>query len=241
MISVRNITKAFGNHRVLDGVSLEVARGETVVLLGPSGSGKSTLLRCIIGLERIDSGEIEVDGIVLTPTLTAKEFDMRSHEIRLRCGLLFQQFHLFPHLTVLENLTLAPVLVRKMPRHEAEQMALSLLEKLGLQGKTHMRPGKLSGGEQQRVAIARALAMKPDYLLYDEPTSSLDLERAREIWALMSALAREGQAQLVVTHQYELAREVPCRVVRIAEGHIVEGQSLPPFSPASAGSMTTVP
>ncbi|MCX7625900.1 MAG: amino acid ABC transporter ATP-binding protein [Candidatus Sumerlaeaceae bacterium] len=226
MISVRNITKAFGSSRVLDGVSLEVARGETVVLLGPSGSGKSTLLRCIVGLEKINSGEIEVDGVVLSPDLTAKEYERRSHEIRLRCGLLFQQFHLFPHLTVLQNLTLAPIRVRGASREEAEQKAMALLHKLGLADKARMRPGKLSGGEQQRVAIARALAMRPDYLLYDEPTSSLDLDRAREIWRLMGDLARQGQAQLVVTHQYELANAVACRVVKISGGRIVANNSV---------------
>ncbi len=224
MISVRNITKSFGPHRVLDNVSLEVARGETVVLLGPSGSGKSTLLRCIVGFEQIDGGEIEVDGIVVSADLPACLQAERFHEIRLRCGLLFQQFHLFPHLTVLQNLTLAPIHVRKLPREQAEEQALALLEKLGLASKAYMRPGKLSGGEQQRVAIARALAMEPAYLLYDEPTSSLDLERAREIWKLMGDLAQQGQAQLVVTHQYELANQLPCRVVRIPEGRIREAE-----------------
>lgn len=226
MISVRNITKAFGSSRVLDGVSLEVARGETVVLLGPSGSGKSTLLRCIVGLEKIDAGEIEVDGVVLSPDLTPKEYERRSHEIRLRCGLLFQQFHLFPHLTVLQNLTLAPICVHGASREEAEQKATELLQKLGLEDKARMRPGKLSGGEQQRVAIARALAMQPAYLLYDEPTSSLDLDRAREIWQLMGDLARQGQAQLVVTHQYELANAVTCRVVKISGGRITANNNL---------------
>ncbi len=221
MISVRNISKSFAGHMILNGVSLEVGRGETVVLLGPSGSGKSTLLRCIVGFETIDTGQIEVDGIVVDHTMARKERERRFHEIRLRCGILFQQFHLFPHLTVLQNLTLAPIHVRQMSPEEARTEAMALLEKLGLASKAHMRPGKLSGGEQQRVAIARALAMKPDYLLYDEPTSSLDRERAFEIWQLMGNLAKEGQAQLVVTHQYELAEALPCRVVRISEGKIL--------------------
>jgi polar amino acid transport system ATP-binding protein len=221
MISVRNLTKHFGSHAVLDGVSLEVARGETVVLLGPSGSGKSTLLRCILGLEQIDSGCIEVDGIAVPADLPAQDKAQCFQQIRLRCGMLFQQFHLFPHLSVLRNLTLAPMYVKRLSAAEAESVAYSLLERLGLAKKAHMLPGKLSGGEQQRVAIARALAMKPDYLLYDEPTSSLDSERAQEIWSLMGELAREGQAQLVVTHQRELTQAVPCRVVQIKDGRIV--------------------
>ncbi|MGB9691052.1 MAG: amino acid ABC transporter ATP-binding protein [Candidatus Sumerlaeaceae bacterium] len=235
MISVRNITKLFGAHGVLHGVSLEVVRGETVVLLGPSGSGKSTLLRCIVGFERFDAGEIEVDGIVVSADLPPIEREQRFHEIRLRCGLLFQQFHLFPHLTVMQNLTLAPLHVRKIPREQAERRAMALLEQLGLATKAHMRPGKLSGGEQQRVAIARALAMEPAYLLYDEPTSSLDVDRAREIWKLMGELARQGQAQLVVTHQYELANALPCRVVRITDGRICDVEAAPPLFERAQG------
>lgn len=225
MISVRNLSKRFATHRVLDRVSLDVARGETVVLLGPSGSGKSTLLRCIVGLEHAEDGEIEVDGIVVTADLNPAEREHRFHEIRLRCGLLFQQFHLFPHLTVLENLTLAPVHVRRSPLFQARGRAMELLARLGVAEKAHLRPGQLSGGEQQRVAIARALAMEPAYLLYDEPTSSLDRERAQEIWQLMADLAREGQAQLVVTHQSELAHAIPCRIVHIAEGRTVSPHS----------------
>ncbi|MCX7964322.1 MAG: amino acid ABC transporter ATP-binding protein [Candidatus Sumerlaea chitinivorans] len=220
MISVQKLTKKFGDHLVLDEVSLEVNRGETVVLLGPSGSGKTTLLRCIAGLEPFDDGQIEVDGIEVRPGMTPSELAHRFHEIRLRCGFLFQQLHLFPHLTVLENLTLAPIHVKKLPPSEAAELAEHLLEKLGLHGKARMHPNKLSGGEQQRVAIARALAMEPNYLLYDEPTSSLDPDRARDIWQIMSQLAAQGQAQLVVTHQRELTQAIPCRVVRIEHGRL---------------------
>lgn len=220
MISVQKLTKKFGDHLVLDEVSLEVNRGETVVLLGPSGSGKTTLLRCIVGLEPFDDGQIELDGIEVRPGMRPSELARRFHEIRLRCGLLFQQLHLFPHLTVLENLTLAPIHVKKLPPTEAAKLADHLLEKLGLQGKARMRPNKLSGGEQQRVAIARALAMEPNYLLYDEPTSSLDPDRARDIWQIMSQLAAQGQAQLVVTHQRELTQAIPCRVLRIEHGRL---------------------
>jgi len=220
MISVQKLTKRFGDHLVLNEVSLEVNRGETVVLLGPSGSGKTTLLRCIVGLEPFDDGRIEVDGIQVEPGVSPTELARRFHEIRLRCGFLFQQLHLFPHLTVLENLTLAPIHVKKLSATEAADLAKRLLEKLGLQGKAHMRPNKLSGGEQQRVAIARALAMEPNYLLYDEPTSSLDPDRARDIWQIMSQLAAQGQAQLVVTHQRELTQAIPCRVVRIEHGRL---------------------
>jgi ABC-type polar amino acid transport system ATPase subunit len=222
MISVRSLSKYFGNHVVLDGVCLDVAQGETVALLGSSGSGKTTLLRCLNGLERPDSGEFEVNGILVTDSDTARARIAKMREIRLRCGFVFQQFNLFPHRTVLDNITLAPIHVRGLTREEACSRALGLLAQVGLSQAAHKRPSKLSGGEQQRVAIARAMAMRPDVLLYDEPTSSLDAERAHEIWEIMRQLAAVGQTQLVVTHQEELATSVADRVVRLRNGHVVD-------------------
>lgn len=218
MISVRNLSKRFGTHHVLDGLDLQVNRGETFVLLGPSGCGKTTLLRCLNGLEWPDSGEIEVDGIVLRPELPQDEKIRNVRAIRQKCGMVFQQFHLFPHYSVLENLTLAPVHVKNVGVAEARDIALRLLDQMGLASLADQKPSKLSGGEQQRVAIARALAMQPDYLLYDEPTSSLDSARAVEIWSIMRQLAKQGQTQVIVTHQQQLARELPCRVVQIEGG-----------------------
>ncbi len=220
MISIRNLSKNFGDHRILDDVSLEIAKGETVVLLGPSGSGKTTLLRCVNGLERPDSGEIEVDGIVVRAADPLARRTAALRDIRLRCGFVFQQFHLFPHLTVMQNLVLAPQQVKGVAGEDARELARDLLGQLGLGASADKRITKLSGGEQQRVAIARALAMQPEYLLYDEPTSSLDGDRAREIWRLMSELAQKGQTQVIVTHQEELPRAIACRVVRIRDGRI---------------------
>jgi ABC-type polar amino acid transport system ATPase subunit len=220
MISVRSLSKSFGTRIVLDDVSLDVAKGETVVLVGPSGSGKTTLLRCINGLERPDAGEIEVDGIQLNGDDSRRDRVAKLRAIRMRCGFIFQQFHLFPHLSVLQNLVLAPVHVRREVREQAHEHALDLLTQVGLREHADKRPSRLSGGEQQRVAIARALAMKPEYLLYDEPTSSLDLDRAREIWGIIKRLGEEGQTQVIVTHQEDLAQAIPCRMVRMRDGRI---------------------
>ncbi|MBX7245618.1 MAG: amino acid ABC transporter ATP-binding protein [Candidatus Sumerlaeaceae bacterium] len=228
MITIRNLSKRYGDHQVLDGVSLAISKGETVALLGPSGSGKTTLLRCINGLERFDEGEIEVDGIVISPALSSSERQRRVREIRIRCGFVFQQFHLFPHRSTLSNLTLAPIHVKRTDADVAREEGLALLEHVGLAHKADVRPNKLSGGEQQRVAIARALAMCPAYLLYDEPTSSLDQSRAREIWSIMQRLATEGQTQIVVTHQEELTRAIACRVVRMSHGKIGGGTEANP-------------
>lgn len=218
MISVRSLSKRFGTHQVLDGLDLQVNRGETFVLLGPSGCGKTTLLRCLNGLEWPDSGEIEVDGIALRPDMARDEKIRNVRAIRQKCGMVFQQFHLFPHYAVLDNLTLAPIHVKKMKAADARENGMRLLDQVGLSAAANMKPSKLSGGEQQRVAIARALAMQPDYLLYDEPTSSLDSARAMEIWSIMRELAKQGQTQVIVTHQQQLAQELPCRVVRIENG-----------------------
>ena len=191
-------------------------------LLGPSGSGKTTLLRCLIGLEWPDDGEFEVDRICVRADDGPIRTATRLRAIRLRCGIVFQQFHLFPHLDVVRNLTLGPVQVKGEAPEKAAQDALDLLDDVGLKDFASKRITKLSGGEQQRVAIARALAMEPEYLLYDEPTSSLDRRRALEVWKLMEKLAREGQTQVVVAHQEELTRAVPCRVVNMREGRIVD-------------------
>lgn len=215
MISVRNLSKRFGDHTVLHDVSFDVERGETVAVLGASGSGKTTLLRCLVGLEWGDSGEVEVDGVRLDFARSQKSQINNLHQVRKRCGLVFQQFHLFPHKTVLQNLALAPRHVLQAKPAEAEARALALLRQVGLEAKANERPARLSGGEQQRVAIARALAMQPAYLLYDEPTSSLDRTRAREIWSIMRDLASSGQTQVIVTHQEELTQEIPCRILRL--------------------------
>lgn len=221
MITISNLSKSFGDKAALQGVSLTVERGETVVLLGHSGSGKSTLLRCLVGLTRFDGGEISVDGISLAAGIAGESRRRALADIRRRCGLVFQQYHLFPHLTVLQNLALAPLNVQGVTRDVANERAAKLLEALGLADKGSARPHTLSGGEQQRVAVARALALEPDYLLYDEPTSALDPQRAREMWALMAKLAREGQTQVVVTHQEQITEALPCRVIRMEAGRVI--------------------
>lgn len=194
-----------------------------MALLGPSGSGKTTLLRCLVGLERFDAGEVEVAGIVVCAQDGENDYQDRLRSIRQRCGLVFQQYHLFPHMNVLQNLALAPVHARGMRREEAERMGMELLEQVGLGVKATQRPGKLSGGEQQRVAIARALAMRPDCLLYDEPTSALDAERAQEIWSIMRVLSGQGYTQLIVTHQEKLAETLQCRILRMSQGRVITG------------------
>ncbi|WP_308796780.1 amino acid ABC transporter ATP-binding protein [Agromyces silvae] len=220
VISIDRIVKRFGDHTVLDDVSLEISPGEVVVVVGPSGSGKSTLCRCINGLETIEGGSITVEGRPL-PTdgreLTA---------LRARLGMVFQQFNLFPHLSVLENVTLAPRLVSGRRTAETEELGLRLLDRVGLAAKAHDRPAALSGGQQQRVAIARALAMEPTVLLFDEPTSALDPETIHEVLDVMTALAADGTTMLVVTHEMGFARRAADRVVFMADGRIVE-QSTP--------------
>lgn len=216
IIILENVRKRFGDFEALRGISMKVKRQEVVVIIGPSGSGKSTLVRCINHLEKHDAGRIIVDGIELT-------HDIRNIEaIRREVGMVFQQFNLFPHMTVLENVTLAPRLVRKWPREKAEQVAMELLERVGIADQAHKYPGQLSGGQQQRVAIARALAMQPKIMLFDEPTSALDPEMIKEVLDVMRELARSGMTMLVVTHEMGFAREVADRIVFMDAGVIVE-------------------
>jgi ABC-type polar amino acid transport system ATPase subunit len=216
VVSVKAIHKHFGHLHVLKGVSLEVARGEVVVIIGPSGSGKSTLLRCLNYLEPIQAGEIWIDGIRLDHHKT----NIRT--VRAEVGMVFQSFNLFPHLSAIRNVMLAPVVVRKRPEAEVRREALALLAKVGLQDKTDAYPSQLSGGQQQRVAIARALCMQPKLMLFDEVTSALDPELVREVLDVMKQLARDGMTMIVVTHEMGFAREVADRVIFMDEGRIIE-------------------
>jgi len=216
IIIVRDVHKWYGDFHALRGISMEVSRGEVVVICGPSGSGKSTFIRTINRLEEHDRGEIIVNGIRLTN-------DVRNiAAIRSEIGMVFQQFNLFPHLTVLQNITLAPIWVRKRPRREAERIAYELLERVKIPEQAHKYPGQLSGGQQQRVAIARALAMQPKIMLFDEPTSALDPEMIKEVLDVMRELARSGLTMIVVTHEMGFAREVADRIVFFDHGEIVE-------------------
>jgi general L-amino acid transport system ATP-binding protein len=216
MIVMEHVDKFFGSFQALSAIDLVVGEQEVVVVIGPSGGGKSTLIRCINRLEKHDHGRIVVDGIELTD-------DIRSVQVvRREVGMVFQQFNLFPHLTVLENVTLAPRQVRKWPRPRAEQLAMELLERVQIPEQAHKYPGQLSGGQQQRVAIARALAMQPKVMLFDEPTSALDPEMIHEVLSVMLELARTGMTMIVVTHEMGFAREVADRVVFMAGGEIVE-------------------
>jgi ABC-type polar amino acid transport system ATPase subunit len=216
VVNVKGVNKHFGHLHVLKDVSLDVARGEVVVIIGPSGSGKSTLLRCLNYLEPVQSGEIRVDGIRLDHHKT------NIRKVRAEVGMVFQSFNLFPHLSVLRNVMLAPVIVRKRPEAEVRQEALAILAKVGLQDKTDAFPSQLSGGQQQRVASARALAMQPKLMLFDEVTSALDPELVREVLDVMKQLARDGMTMIVVTHEMGFAREVADRVIFMDEGQIVE-------------------
>jgi general L-amino acid transport system ATP-binding protein len=216
IIMAEDVHKWFGNFHALRGVSLTVSRGEVVVICGPSGSGKSTFIRTINRLEEHQRGRIVVDGIELTN-------DLKNIEaIRREIGMVFQQFNLFPHLTVLQNITLAPVWVRKMKHSEAEKLAMELLERVGIPEQANKYPGQLSGGQQQRVAIARALAMQPKIMLFDEPTSALDPEMIKEVLDVMGELAASGMTMLVITHEMGFAREVADRIAFFDEGRIVE-------------------
>ncbi len=216
IIELQGVNKWFGAFQALKNIDLKVARGEKIVVCGPSGSGKSTMIRVINRLEAHQSGRVLVDGTELTD-------DLRSIEtIRSEIGMVFQQFNLFPHLTALENLTLAPIWVRKMPKREAETLALQLLERVRIPEQAHKYPAQLSGGQQQRVAIARALAMRPKIMLFDEPTSALDPEMIKEVLDVMVELAREGMTMVVVTHEMGFARTVADRVCFMDAGEIVE-------------------
>jgi len=216
IIRGRGLVKHFGRLEVLRGIDLEVAEGEVVVILGPSGSGKSTLLRCLNRLETLDGGELAVAGIAV------HERRADVNRLRQRVGMVFQQFNLFPHLTVRANITLAPVQVRQLGRDEAEARALTLLERVGIPDKAQAYPAQLSGGQQQRVAIARSLAMDPRIMLFDEPTSALDPEMIGEVLDVMRDLAHGGMTMIVVTHEIGFAREVAHRVVFMDEGLVIE-------------------
>ncbi len=216
IIDIKNIACRFGDVVALDDVSLSVEQGEVVVILGPSGSGKSTLLRCLNALEEIQAGEINIDGFLIDKN------HRQIHEIRLEVGMVFQQFNLFPHLSVLDNISLAQRVVRKRSKAEAARVSTELLSKVGLEEKTGSYPGQLSGGQKQRVAIARALAMNPKIMLFDEVTSALDPEMIGEVLESMKQLAAEGMTMLVVTHEIGFAREVADRVIFLDEGKIVE-------------------
>ncbi len=215
-VSIQGVEKWFGDFQALRSVDLEVARGERIVVCGPSGSGKSTLIRCINRLEVHERGRILVEGVEL-------DDDVRHIDaIRARVGMVFQQFNLFPHLTVLENCMLAPVWVRKLPRRDAQARAMALLERVRIADQADKHPGQLSGGQQQRAAIARALCMEPSIMLFDEPTSALDPEMVKEVLDTMKALADDGMTMIVVTHEMGFARAVADRVVFMDEGEVVE-------------------
>jgi general L-amino acid transport system ATP-binding protein len=215
-VEMVRVHKWYGEFHVLRGIDLKVARGERIVICGPSGSGKSTLIRCINGLERHQKGRIVVNGIELTDDLG------RIDMVRREAGMVFQQFNLFPHLTVMENCTLAPIWVRRLPRRQAEEIAMQYLERVHIPEQAHKYPGQLSGGQQQRVAIARALCMNPKIMLFDEPTSALDPEMIKEVLDVMVDLAREGQTMIVVSHEMGFAREVADRIAFMDEGQIIE-------------------
>ena len=216
LVALRGVRKAFGDNLVLDGIDLSVDRGEAIVIAGPSGSGKSTMLRCVNGLETIDAGELLFDGRSIARA------GKGLSALRSQIGMVFQQFNLFPHMNVLDNITLAPVKVKGLDAGTAKARAMELLERVGIAEKADQYPADLSGGQQQRVAIARALAMDPKLMLFDEPTSALDPEMIREVLDVMRDLAREGMTMMVVTHEMGFAREVCDRIVFIDEGVIVE-------------------
>lgn len=216
MIQLEQVHKHFGHLKVLNGVDLEVVQGEVIVIIGPSGSGKSTMLRCINALEPIQKGRILVEGVDITDPKTDQ------NKIRERIGMVFQSFNLFPHRTVVDNITMAPIKVQKKSKEEAETIATEILKRVGLADKANNLPDELSGGQQQRVAIARALAMQPDMMLFDEVTSALDPELVAEVLNVMKDLALGGMTMLVVTHEMGFAREVGTRLVFMDEGVIVE-------------------
>lgn len=216
MIRFREVNKHFGSFHVLKSINLEIGQGEVVVVVGPSGSGKSTLLRCINGLETITSGELTVEDVKIHDRKTD------INQLRRNIGIVFQHFNLYPHKTVLDNITLAPIKVRKISKQEAHETAMFYLNKVGIPDKANAYPSELSGGQQQRVAIARGLAMKPKIMLFDEPTSALDPEMIGEVLDVMRALAREGMTMVVVTHEMGFAREVADRIVFMDQGQIVE-------------------
>ncbi len=216
MISVKDLHKSFGGVTVLDGISTDIEKGDVVCIIGPSGSGKSTFLRCLNRLETPDSGKILLDGVDLTDPRT--DLDRQ----RMKMGMVFQQFNLFPHMTVLKNLTMAPMLLKKESQQTAEQRAMTLLDRVGLADRAGEYPARLSGGQKQRIAIVRALCMEPEVLLFDEPTSALDPEMVGEVLDVMKELAQSGMTMVVVTHEMGFAREVASRVLFMDQGVIME-------------------
>lgn len=216
MIEIKNVSKWFGDFQVLTDVDETIERGQTVVICGPSGSGKSTLLRCVNGLELYQKGEIIVDGVSLSDPRTNR------YKLRENIGMVFQRFELYPHMTALQNISLAPMKVRKWPKVKAEEKAMELLNRVGIPDKAQSYPANLSGGQQQRVAIARSLAMEPKYMMFDEPTSALDPEMIKEVLDVMIDLAREGMTMLCVTHEMGFAREVADEIIFMDYGKIIE-------------------
>ncbi|MCG7342617.1 amino acid ABC transporter ATP-binding protein [Sporosarcina sp. ACRSL] len=216
MIKVRNLHKSFGQLNVLRGINYDIKEKEVICVIGPSGSGKSTFLRCINLLEEITAGEVFIDGVKINDPKTD------INEIRREVGMVFQQFNLFPHMRVIDNITIAPIKIRKMSQRDAEELARQLLEKVGLSDKANAYPEQLSGGQMQRVAIARALAMKPKVMLFDEPTSALDPEMVKEVLDVMKQLAVEGMTMVVVTHEMGFAKEMGDRVLFMDQGLLVE-------------------
>ena len=216
MIEVKDLKKQFGNLAVLKGISETIERGEKVVIIGPSGSGKSTFLRCLNLLERPTSGSIRFEGLEITD----RKVDI--DEVRQKMGMVFQHFNLFPHLTVLENIMLAPVTLKLMTKEQAREQAFALLKRIGLEDKADVYPSQISGGQKQRIAIVRSLAMKPEVMLFDEPTSALDPEMVGEVLALMKELAEEGMTMAVVTHEMGFAREVADKVLFMEDGLVAE-------------------
>jgi len=216
VIKVSNLHKRFGKLDVLKGINTDIEKGEIVVIIGPSGSGKSTFLRCLNMLEEPDQGEVIFEGVKLN------DKKCNIDEQRQKMGMVFQQFNLFPHMTILENITLAPIKLKKESKEEAEKKAIQLLKRVGLEDKAESYPNQLSGGQKQRIAIVRALAMSPDVMLFDEPTSALDPEMVGEVLEVMKGLAKDGMTMVVVTHEMGFAREVATRVMFMDQGNIVE-------------------
>ena len=222
MVEVRDVHKSYGALEVLKGINLSVERGQIIAIIGPSGSGKSTLLRSINHLETVNSGQILLDGIQVNQSLNGRAFERHINAVRQQMGMVFQHFNLFPHLNVMENITLGPIKLKGKSRQEAQELAVSLLKKVGLADKASMYPSRLSGGQKQRVAIARALAMQPKVMLFDEATSALDPELVEEVNQVMKQLAQEHMTMLIVTHEMRFAAEVSDKVLFMDKGVVVE-------------------